>query len=144
MLSLEETQEGILEFLQTSFAQPVHELAVPDAQTLLRNSAGGVDPYIAIQFGDVYQQGKQNMATPMGDDYQLPIYIQYVAANPKIARKMYNKGLGLFLAKTFPYSGSVTKRLGGGMYALNASNAATEAYMFPASFKLLVQLLTTD
>lgn len=142
--SLQETQEAILTYLDQQFVQPVVEMAVPDVNTVLRNDAGMIEPYVAVQFGDVFPQGKRNMATPMGDDYQLPIYIQYVAADPGIARRMYNKGLGLFLAQQFPYAGSVRKRVGGGMYELNASNGATEAYMFPGSFGLLVQLLATD
>lgn len=141
MPSLDETTDAILDYLTNSFAQPVFEMGVPDTDTVPRNEVGAIYPLIAVQFGDIIPMGARNMATPRGDDYHIPIYIQFVAPRPKIARQLYNKGIDVFLGESFPFSGSVRKRVGGGMFTLNGSNGATEAYMYPASFALLTQLV---
>lgn len=138
--SLEEIQEGILEHLNEALPQPVYEQAVPDIQTLRRTPAGDIDPYVAIQFGDIQNGRGKSMAGPIGHDYILPIYIQVVGPTPRIARRISNRAVFAILGESFPWSGSVTKRSGGNMWPIVNSNNATEAYLFPASFGVLVQL----
>lgn len=138
MLSIETTQEAVLTLLGT-LPQEVVEQAVPDTSTVLRNSEGAIDPYIAIQFGDLQQGYTSNMASVRGDDYILPIYTQAVGPTPKIARQVANRVVDKLLGKTFTYAGNIRKRPGGGMFPIVATNGATEAYMFPASFGLLIQ-----
>ena len=140
MYSLDSIQDAILAYLDGQFVQPVIEQAIPDSQTVLRNRSGNIDPYIAVQFGDPQARGARAMAGPTGDDYSLPIYTQVIAPDPSVARKMSNKMNRVFLGETFPCAGSVRKRAGGNMFPIVTSTGANEAYQFPASFGLLIQL----
>lgn len=139
MPSISQTQEEILELLRDEFAQPIVEQGVPDISTVKRNLAGDIDPYIAVQFGDLQQGRATSMVGPRGDDYILPIYVQCIAPEVGIARELQNKILDVMLGAGFPWSGNVRKRPGGGMFTMTNSNSATEAYTFPASFGLTVQ-----
>ncbi|QDK01307.1 tail terminator [Microbacterium phage WaterT] len=139
MPSISQTQEEILELLRDEFAQPIVEQGVPDISTVKRNGVGDIDPYIAVQFGDLQQGRATSMVGPRGDDYILPIYVQCIAPEVGIARQLQNKILDVMLGAGFPWSGNVRKRPGGGMYTMTNSNSATEAYTFPASFGLTVQ-----
>lgn len=140
-ISLELIQEGILDHLETTLPYPIVEQAVPDIDTVRRNTTTKrIEPYVAIQFGDIQQGRRYNLASPMGDDYILPIYSQAVAPTAKAARQISNRLLMNLLAQTFPWSGSVRKRSGGSLWPIVNSNNATEAYMNPSSFGLLIQL----
>lgn len=139
MQTISQTQTEILELLDTAFAQPIVEQGIPDIETVLRNPSGQIDPYIAIQFGDLQQGRTYSFVGPRGDDYVMPLYFQCIAPKASIARGMYNKLMDVFLGEDFPWSGNVRKRAGGGMFTMTNSSSATEAYSFPASFGLLVQ-----
>lgn len=132
-------QEGIIALLESAFAQPLVEQAVPDSKTVLRNAAGDVDPYIAYSFGDTQQGRAYSMAGPRWDDYDMPFYIQVVAPEAGIARRLGNKVRDVLLGEDFPWTGSIRKRPGGGMFPLVASTGATEAFIMPASFGVLIQ-----
>lgn len=132
-------QESIIALLDSSFAQPLVEQAVPDSKTVRRNSAGDIDPYIAYFFGDLQQGRAYSMAGPRGDDYEMPIYTQVIAPDAGIARRLGNKLRDVLLGEDVPWSGSIRKRAGGGMFPLVASTGATEAYIMPASFGVLIQ-----
>ena len=132
-------QEDIIAFLDASFPEPLVEQAVPDSRTVRRNGAGDVDPYIAYSFGDLQQGRAYSMAGPRGDDYEMPIYTQVIAPNAAIARRLGNKLRDVLLGAGVPCSGSIRKRPDGGMFPLVASNGATEAYIMPASFGVLIQ-----
>lgn len=136
---IEDIQQAILDYLDLQFAQPVVEQGVADANTVLRNAAGAIDPYIAIQFGDLQQGVARSMIGPRGDDYILPMYFQCIAPTPALARKIQNKLLDVMLGAQFPWAGNVRKRPGGGMFSTTNSSAATEAYTMPSSFGLVVQ-----
>ena len=144
MPDFEDIQEGILAFLRTNLVQEVHEVGVPDITTLPRDENNKVIPYYAIQFGDIQQGRGRNMAGPRGDDYQLPFYTQAIAANASISRRMANRLNLLLIGEESEYSGSIRKRPGGGMFSVNNTNGATEAYMSPASFGVLIQLEVPD
>lgn len=135
-------QEAIIAYLESSFVQPLVEQAIPDSNTVKRNSVGAIDPYIAFRFGDTQQGRAYSMSGPRGDDYEMPIYTEVVAPTPKIARQLSNKVRDVLLGESFPFSGSVRKRAGGGMFPLVTSNSATEAYIMPASFGVLIQFDT--
>ena len=140
MPSSEETiQEDILTLLNDALAQPVIEQSIPDSQTVRRNQAGVIEPYVAIQFGDTQQQGNRSMIGPTGDDYVIPVYTQAIAPTPKIARQIANRIRVALLGSSFEWSGSMRKRPGGGMFPITASNGATECYVSPASFGILIQ-----
>lgn len=134
------TQEGMLDLLEAAFVQPIVEQGIPDINTVRRNSVTGeIEPYIAIQFGDLQQGRGMSFAGPRGDDYVMPIYAQCIAPEAKTARQLQNKLVDVLLGEGFPWSGNVRKRPGGGMYPMTNSNSATEAYTSPSSFGLLVQ-----
>lgn len=139
MSTLNQTQEEILTLLRSEFAQPIVEQGVPDIDTVLRNPSGQIDPYIAIQFGDLQQGRAFSFVGPRGDDYVMPVYFQCIAPKVGIARDLHNKLLNVFLGEYFPWSGNVRKRPGGGMFTMTNSNSATEAYTMPASFGVPVQ-----
>lgn len=132
-------QDDILEFLDNAVPERVYEQAIPDDQTVLRDENGFMFPYVAVQFGDLQAGFSYSFAGPRGDDYILPIYIQAIAPEPRIARRLANRIRNALLGEDFKYAGSVRKRSGGGMFPLVTSNGATEAYLMPASFGLLVQ-----
>lgn len=138
MPRIAQTQEEILALLDAAFVQPVVEQGIPDIETVRRVN-GAIEPYIAVQFGDLQQGSTYSMVGPRGDDYVLPIYFQCIAPSVKIARQLQNKVLDTMLGAGFPWSGNVRKRPGGGMFSMTNSNSATEAYTMPASFGLTVQ-----
>lgn len=145
MLNITEVQDTILEHLNTSIAQMVVEQSVPDAQTVLRGSEGQVQVYVALQFGDLQRTYTgQAVAGVRHDDYELPVYIQVVAPVAKVARTLANRNvLDAMLGFSTEGTGEVRKRPGGGMWPILASNGATEAYLFPSSYAVTVQLLET-
>lgn len=132
-------QQAILDYVDAQMAQPVYEQGIPDPETVIRNEAGEIDPYVAIRFGDLQQGVARAMCGPRGDDYILPIYFDCIGPTPALARGVQNKIMDIFLGEGFPWAGNVRKRPGGGLFSITNSNAATEAYSFPASFGLLVQ-----
>lgn len=140
MFSVELAQEELIAYLETSFIQPVVEQAIPDSKTVKRNTSGAVIPYIAFQFSDLSQGRTTSMVGPRGDDYNLVVNAQAVADTPKTARRMANKLNDVMLGFSPDWSGEVRKRAGGGMFPMIASNSATEAYMFPCSFSVAVEI----
>ena len=132
-------QQAILDYLEDEFAQPIIEQGIADAETVVRNAVGDIDPYIALQFGDLQQGRGRSMTGARGDDYILPIYFQCIAPTPGIARGLQNKVLDVMLGAKFSWAGNVRKRPGGGMFSMTNSSSSTEAYTFPASFGLVVQ-----
>lgn len=133
------TQGEMLTLLDAQFVQPIVEQGIPDIDTVRRNSAGEIEPYIAVQFGDLQQQGATSFVGPRGDDYVMPVYFQCIAPEAGIARGIQNKLVNVLLGEGFPWSGNVRKRAGGAMFSMTNSNSATEAYTAPSSFGLLVQ-----
>lgn len=137
--SEEQVQEEILAHLETVLAQPVVEQAIPDSKTVRRNSVGAVEPYVAIQFGDLQVGSTTSFAGPVGDDYILPVYTQAVGSTARIARQVSNRVRLALIGASFDWAGQIRKRPGGGMFPIVSSNGATEAYQFPASFGVLIQ-----
>lgn len=131
--------DEILLYLDNALAQAVIEQAIPDSKTVKRNAVGAIDPYVAIQFGDIQQGQAFSFAGPRWDDYILPVYTQVVAPDPAIARRVGAKVRDVFLGASFPWTGSMRKRAGGAMFPIVSSSGATEAYIMPASFGVLIQ-----
>lgn len=134
-------QEEILARLKSKFVQPIYEVALPDSETLIRDKNGKFVPYIAIQFGDLQQQGSRNMAHAWGHNYVMPIYCGSVAPDASTTRKLANKLNMVLLGYTNEYTGEMEKRAGGMMYPIPAQMGAFEAMVAPASFGLPVQIL---
>lgn len=143
MLSLEEIQEFILAEMKAAMepAVPVWELFIPDTKTVKRNSYGQIYPYVAIQFGDIQQEGSRNMAGTRGDNFIMPVYAQSIGPTAQVARRVSNKFVDNVLGLSVPYGGQVRKRPGGGMYPLISSTGAQEAAVFPISLGIPLQIL---
>lgn len=139
MSTIEQTQEEILALIDSQFAQPVVEQGIVDIETVKRNPAGDVDPYVAIHFGMIQNGRGKSFIGPRGHDYVLPIYGQCIAPTPKIARQLQNKLVNVLLGEGFPWSGQIEQRPGGAIFPMTNSNSATEAYVSASSFGLLVQ-----
>lgn len=143
MYSIEDIQDGIANVIKSGFTGvKVVEQAVPNINTIKRDAAGKVVPYIAYQFGDLQEGTSHSMVGPEGDDYRIPVYVQCVSGDAREARRFANKIVTLLLGATFPWAGQVRKRPGGGMWSLVTSDPATEAYQFPASFSITAQYHT--
>lgn len=144
MLNLVNIQDAILTSLENSLATPVFEQAIPDASPV-RKVSGEILPYVALQFGDLQDRiSGLGFTGVRANDYELPIYIQVVAANPEIARKIASGTvLDAMLGLSLPGTGEVRKRPGGGMWPIVNSNGATEAYLVPSSWAVTVQLQET-
>jgi hypothetical protein len=141
MLNLVDIQDEIFAELEDALAIPVFEQAIPDANTV-RKVDGKVQPYLAIQFGDLQDRASGRGFTGVrSNDYELPIYVQVVAADPRTARRIASGPvLDTLLGLSLDWTGEVRKRPGGGMFPVVNSNGATEAYLFPASLAVTVQL----
>lgn len=140
MSNEDQIQEAFLALLDSALPEKVIEQAIPDADLVERDPVSGVIlPYVAVQFGDLQQGRATSFCGPRGDDYILPIYVQALGPTPRIARRLANRVRDAILGNDVKFSGSVRKRAGGGMYPLVTSNGATEAYIMPASFGVLIQ-----
>jgi hypothetical protein len=131
--------EDILAFIDAGMPQKVVEQAIPNTKTVLRNTSGDIEVYIAVQFGDGQEGRTHSFNGPRGDDYIIPVYTQVVAPDPAIARRVAAKLRDLMLGASFTHAGQVRKRPGGGMFPIVTSNGATEAYQMPASFGVPIQ-----
>lgn len=141
MLNLTEVQDQILDHLESKMTIPVVEQAIPDAHTV-KKVGGQIQPYMALQFGDLQRRSGGTTFTSVRDyDYELPIYVQVCAADPRTARRIASgQVLDTLLGLQFDWTGAMRKRPGGGMYPLTNSTGATEAYLFPSSWGIVVQL----
>lgn len=140
--SLDTIQEEIITYLtNTAFpGQEVIETARPDAVTAPRDAAGNIKPFVTYRFGDIAQYGPRSFAGARGDDYRLPLYLECVAPTPEIARKLRNRAVDKMLGSTFTLSGDMRKTPGFGSLPVTNSDGAVEAYAYPTSFGILIQL----
>lgn len=138
---LEQVQSEFLSHLKGSLAQPVYEIAIVDADTVIRSGPNKqVEPYFAIQFGEIQQEGSRNVASSRFDEYVIPIYIQAIAAEPATCRRLTNKLEDVCVGYMAEWTGEMKKRAGGYTFPINSSNGSTEAYQYSMSYSLPVQL----
>ena len=143
MVDLYELQEKILAHMRANIDTPIYRSGVPDEVGIRRNDAGKVTPYIAVQFGSVpnVYTGK-SFGGVRGDDFDLNLYVQVVAADSSLADKISHKVVWNTLLGYEPQDNGEMEpiRLGAAL-PVNASNGATEAYMAPSSYGVSVQML---
>lgn len=144
-LNLSDIKAEIREYIRDQFSQPVVEQSVPDYKSV-RREAGAIVPYIAFHFGDLQRmyRGGQGFSGTRYNDHELPIYFQAIASTPEKASAIADRVIDVMLGADFEFTGQIRKRPGGGMFPIVESNAATEAYQFPSSFAVTVNLLDTD
>lgn len=141
-LNIVDIQDQVFDFMEAAVKPyPLEEQGIPDADTV-RKVDGKIEPYIALQFGDLQRRvNGETFAGVRTFDYELPIYVQVCAAEPRLVRQISN---GVVLDKLLGFStrwtGEVRKRPGGAMWPITNSTGATEAYVFPSSYALTVQL----
>lgn len=138
--SLDSIQDEILERLQSELVQPVYDDYIPNTSTLRRNASGEVDPYVVVQFGDIQPKSAYSMTGPVDDDYELPVYVQAISADPKVSRRIANKIVRVLLGTTTPWAGNMRKRAGFNQFTIDSSDNSIEAYASPVFFALNIQL----
>lgn len=138
--SLDETQQDIIDHIQDQMPQKIHEIAVPEPETIIRTPGGKVEPYIAFQFGDLSDGYSETFGGAKTNDFWLPIYFQTVASEPDVCRKISNRLLSKMLGYSALYGGEVRKRMGGKMLPIGNSDGTVMAYISPASFGVKIQL----
>lgn len=138
--SLDVSQQNILDRLRSELAQPVHEVSIPEPETVMRNSKGEIDPYIAIQFGDLQDGFSETFGGAQTGDFWLPIYLQAVASKAEISRKISNRIVRTLLGFPERYGGQVRKRMGGSMFPIGNMDGTVSAYISPSSFGVKIQL----
>lgn len=138
--SLEDAQEAILDYINAEFLEDVYEQSISDNLLVARDERGNLKPYIAVDFGDIAENGARTFAGPMTYDYALPIRCRVVADKPKTARRISNKLIRKMLGFSTDWSGGVTKSRAAGLFPLTTTNPATEAYQMAVGFNLTVQL----
>ena len=136
--NLDAIQDAIAAHIK-GLTHKVEEQAIPDWQTLERGAGDRVNTYTVYQFGDIQNGYTSSFAGARHGDYVLPIYTQTIGATPTAARKAANRVVDRLLGFTSTHTGEVRKRPGGGMWPLVSTTGATEAYMFPSSFGVLIQ-----
>lgn len=138
--SIDRTQEKILETLREELAQPVYEESIPDGTSIRRNANGQIDPYIAVQFGDVYARGARSMIGQRGHDYSMPLAVQVISPEPTMGRKLSNRIMSLLLGREFEFApGGIEKMpVGGAITTLNQSDAASQVYMIPSWYRVVI------
>lgn len=140
MNSLDKLQDEVLDLLRSEFVQPIHEEGIPDGLTVRRDPGGRVEPYISLQFGDVFAGGARNMASVKGHDYVMPISTQVMAPDPSIGRRLNNKLFRVLTGHQFENANPVEKRaVGGAIMTINQSDSASEVFMVPSWFRILFQ-----
>lgn len=142
--SLTVTEQKIIDFIRDTVfpAYDCYEEAVPDIDTLKRDTNNELVPYITFQIGDPQPWGSSSFAGPRGDDYSLPVRWQAVVPEPPMGRAIRGMGIDKFLGASFPWAGNIRKRVSGGQFPLKSSDGAVEAYLYPASFGIVVQMET--
>lgn len=143
MFTLEQIQTDILAALNDLVPWTVEEGSIPNIDEIPK-VGGLVVPYVVVQFGDIAPNGRRAMSGAFDDDYRLPMYLTVIGPTMESARKIYNGIILKFLGKTFDWAGQIRKTAGGGSYGGKSSTNGTEAYAFPATFTLAIQLSETE
>lgn len=144
MLNLSQIKDSIRADIDAKFKfVETHEQAIPDSATVLRDASGKIKTYIAYRFGDLQRMygGSRGLTGVRNDSYELPIYFEAVSGVAKTASRTADLVIEEMLGAKFKYTGEIRKRPGGAMYPITSTNAATEAYMFPTSYAVTIQLM---
>lgn len=129
--SYDVVEDEILDLLRSEVVQNVWEDYIPNTKIIERGENGEVIPYYVIQFGDVQPMPTKSMIGPTGDDHEMPLLLQAVSADPRIARKMANKAVRILLGKSFWWSGSIRQKAGFNQFTIDSSDSSVEAYASP-------------
>lgn len=140
MNSIDHLSDEILTLLRAKFVQPIYEEGIPDGLTVRRNRNGDIEPYLSVQFGDVFAGGASNMASVKGHDYVMPLSIQVMSQDPSVGRRLNNKLFRILVGHQFTNAAPVEKRpVGGAIMTINQSDSASEVYMVPSWYRILFQ-----
>ncbi len=127
--------------------QTVYKQSIPDTTILSRTSNGLVEPYVSYALGDLQQWGATSMIGARGDDYVLPLYLKIAVPGSddgiSIGEQLYDRCINLFLGQKFDGAGEIRKRAGGSQFPIKKTDGSIEAIIFPVSFGIVTQLLTT-
>lgn len=138
--SLDITQQALIDHITAGVKFPVFETAIPDADTVLRDESGAVEPYVAYQFSDIVEGYSQTFGGAATGTYWQPFNFQVVGPDAEIVRKIANRMQFLMLGFSVPFGGEVKKRMGGRLLSGANNDGTGQFYVFPASFGVKVGL----
>ena len=138
--SLDLSQQQFIDTLAAEFVQPAFEIAIPEPNTVKRNAAGKIEPYLTYQFGDISDGYSETFAGATSNDFWLPFYVQAIAGDAATARRIGNKLVRVFLGDTHEFGGQVRKRFGGSIFPVANADGTVIAYIFPISLGVKIQL----
>lgn len=138
--SLDLSQQQFIDTLAAGFVQPAFEIAIPEPNTVKRNAAGKIEPYLTYQFGDISDGYSETFAGATSNDFWLPFYVQAIAGDAATARRIGNKLVRVFLGDTHGFGGQVRKRFGGSIFPVANADGTVVAYIFPISLGVKIQL----
>lgn len=141
MLNIVEVQDQIFTSLETAIPQKLYEQGIPDADTI-RKVGGKVVPYVALQFGTLADtRSGRSFSGARTFDYELPVQVQVVAADPSVARKiMFSNVYSAIVGLQVKWISEVVPDRIGGVFPITTSSGATEAYQYASGFKCTLQL----
>lgn len=143
MYNLETVQNQIIAHLKSSTTSEVHEVAIPDPETLKRNSKGEIYPYVAFQIQMPQFARGESFAGVWSADYDLPVNIQAVGPTADISRRLANIIYGAMLGFGINFGSGFRPRFGGSVMPVTSNDGTVQAYIHPMSFSARVELFKT-
>lgn len=140
MYNLPEIQEQILNHVRDRAGVDVYEIAIPDPDTLRRNSKGEIYPYVAIQLLMPQHARGESFAGVWSADYDLPINLQAIAPDAETSRSVANRVYEAVLGFGVEFGSGFRPRFGGSVMPVTSNDGTVQAYIHPMSFSVRVQL----
>lgn len=138
--SIDVTQQQLIDRLKAKFPQESFETAVPDATTVKRNAQGKVTPYLTYQFFSPRAAGGATFAGAASEDHAVTFYVQAVAGEADVARRLGNKLLMEFTGLRTEYGSEVKTVFGGRVIPVANSDGTGQFFIYPISLGASIQL----
>lgn len=137
--------DAIMAHVRDRVPQDVFEQGVPDVDTIRRLPDGSIKPYVAVQFGVPWHKASgRGFAGVRFDDYELPVYVQVVAGDSRVARLIaLDTVLDALIGFSMEGASEMVQRTGGSIFVMTQSTEASEAYVFPMSFSFTFQMMSS-
>ena len=138
--NLESVQESFISHLENTVNVDVYEIAMPDLETLKRNSAGMIYPYVAFQLLMPQHARGESFGGVWSADYDLPVNLQAIGPTADLSRKLANRVYEAVLGFAVGHGGGFRPRFGGAVLPIASNDGTVQAYVHPMSFAVRVQL----
>lgn len=140
MFNLHEIQDQIIQHIHDEAEARAFEIAIPDADTLRRNSKGQIEPYVAFQIQMPQNPIGESFAGVWSADFELPVNLQVVAPTADLSRGIATKLFGSMLGFGVKHGSGLRPRFGGAVMPIANNDGTVQAYIHPMSFGVKVQL----